>query len=231
MLDERFVFVGAAIGSLGSLSYLIATVRGRARPNRVTFFFWALAPLIAFAAELAEGVRIQSIMTLLVGLSPLAIFLASFVNPKAEWRLTRFDIGCGVLALLGTVLWAFTRSGNLAILFSIAADGFAAIPTIVKSYRHPESENRWLYLASAINAGVTLLTVREWTFAFYGFPAYILAVTIIIFSLVVRSRSEKQVPLALSDSPEPAIRVGYASSRGTQIGRDDAPHPADQRQV
>ena len=126
MLDERFVFVGAAIGSLGSLSYLIATVRGRARPNRVTFFFWALAPLIAFAAELTEGVRIQSIMTLLVGLSPLAIFLASFVNPKAEWRLTRFDIGCGVLALLGTVLWALTRSGNLAILFSIAADGFAA---------------------------------------------------------------------------------------------------------
>ena len=192
MLDERFVFLGSAIGSLGSLSYLIATIKGRARPNRVTFFFWALASLIAFAAELTEGVRIQSIMTLMVGLSPLAIFLASFVNPKSDWRLTRFDLGCGVLALIGTVLWAFTRSGNLAILFSIAADGFAAIPTIVKSYRHPESENRWLYLASAINAGMTLLTVREWTFAFYGFPAYILAVTVLIFGLVIRPRAEDE---------------------------------------
>jgi hypothetical protein len=193
VLDEHFVFLGAAIGSLGSLSYLTATIRGYARPNRVTFFFWALAPLIAFAAELTEGVRIQSIMTLLVGVSPLAIFLASFVNPKSEWRLTRFDLACGVLAFGGTILWALTRSGNLAILFSIAADGFAAIPTIAKSYSHPESENRWLYLASAINAGVTLLTVREWTFAFYGFPAYILAVTVVIFGLVSRPRNQERI--------------------------------------
>ena len=189
MLDERFVFVGAAIGSLGSLSYLLATVRGRARPNRVTFFFWALAPLIAFAAELAEGVRIQSIMTLMVGVSPLAIFLTSFVNKEAAWRLTRFDVGCGVLALIGTLMWAATREGNVAILFSIAADGFAAIPTIVKAYYHPETENRWLFFASAINAGITLLTVREWTFAYYAFPAYILAVCLFIFGLVSSPRS------------------------------------------
>ncbi len=207
MLDERFVFLGAALGSLGSLSYLIATIKGRARPNRITFFFWALAPLIAFTAELTEGVRIQSIMTLMVGLSPLAIFLASFVNPKSEWRLTRFDVGCGVLALVGTMLWALTRSGNLAILFSIAADGFAAIPTVVKSYNHPESENRWLYFASAINAGVTLLTVREWSFAFYGFPAYILGVCVMIFGLVARPRREERIRGALSDSQEPAMRV------------------------
>ena len=87
------------------------------------------------------------------------------------------------------------------------ADGFAAVPTIVKSYRHPESENRWLYLASAINAGVTLLTVREWTFAFYGFPAYILAVTIIIFALVARPRAEERIRRALGDPQEPALRV------------------------
>ncbi len=134
MLDERFVLLGALIGSLGSISYLVATIQGRARPNRVTFFFWALAPLIAFVAELAEGVRIQSVMTLMVGLSPLAIFIASFVNRQSEWRLTRFDVGCGVLALAGIALWSLTREGTLAILFSIAADGFAAIPTILKSY-------------------------------------------------------------------------------------------------
>ena len=184
MLDERFVLLGALIGSLGSISYLVATIQGRARPNRVTFFFWALAPLIAFVAELAEGVRIQSVMTLMVGLSPLAIFIASFVNRQSEWRLTRFDVGCGVLALAGIALWSLTREGTLAILFSIAADGFAAIPTILKSYTHPRSENRWLYLASAINAGVTLLTIKEWTFAYYAFPAYILAVTLLIFGLV-----------------------------------------------
>lgn len=51
MLNENFVILGAVIFAIGSLSYLIDTLKGKVKPNRVTFFLWALAPLIAFAAE------------------------------------------------------------------------------------------------------------------------------------------------------------------------------------
>ena len=50
MIDERFVYLGVILSIYGSLSYLIDTVKGKVRPNRISWLFWALAPLIAFFA-------------------------------------------------------------------------------------------------------------------------------------------------------------------------------------
>lgn len=184
MLNEKFVILGAVIFVIGSLSYLIDTIKGKVKPNRVTFFLWALAPLIAFAAEIKQGVGIQSLMTFVVGFSPLAIFIASFVNKKSQWKLGRFDFICGTLSLVGLLLWYITKVDDVAILFGILADGLAALPTVVKSYNYPETENGWVYLAAAISATLTLLTIDTWNFAHWGFPVYILIVTLIIFTLV-----------------------------------------------
>ncbi len=184
MINENFVIVGVIIAFLGGLKYLFETIKGKAKPNKVTWFLWALAPLIAFAAELKQGVGIQSWMTFSVGFGPLLVFIASFVNKKAYWKLTRFDFICGALALLGLLLWYITKVGNVAISFSILADGLAAVPTIVKSYRYPETEDYFVYLASAISAILTLLTITTWNFATFGFPLYILIVCLILFVLI-----------------------------------------------
>lgn len=184
MLNENFVIVGAIIGAIGSLSYLIDTVKGKVRPNKVSFLLWAIAPLIAFAAMIQKGVGIQALMTFSVGFLPLTIFVASFFNKKAQWKLGRFDLICGAFSVLGIIFWLITKEGNIAIAFSILADGMAALPTITKSYRFPETESGWPYLTGAISAGLTLLTITDWSFAQYGFPVYILIVCLIIFSLV-----------------------------------------------
>jgi len=123
-------------------------------------------------------------MTFIVGFLPLTVFIASFANKNAEWRLTAFDITCGVLSVVGLAFWFITKSGNIAIIFSILADGLAALPTIVKSFNYPETETAWPYFTSTISAGLTLLTIQVWDFATYAFPLYILLVTIVISSLV-----------------------------------------------
>lgn len=184
MLPPIFVIVGTIIGSVGGFWYLIDTVRGNVKPNKVSFLFWSIAPLIAFAAELQKGVGIQSLMTFTVGFIPLLIFLASFVNKKSEWKLTRFDVACGVFSFFGLLLWLMTKEGNVAIVFSIVADGLAAVPTIVKSYYHPETEIGWPWLAASLNGLLTFLTVVDWNFAYYGFPIYIFLTNLIIYVLV-----------------------------------------------
>lgn len=55
MINENFIFVGAVLSLVGSLNYVINTLKGRTKPNRVTWFLWALAPLIAFSAEIQKG--------------------------------------------------------------------------------------------------------------------------------------------------------------------------------
>jgi hypothetical protein len=184
MLHSNFVILGTLIGAVGSLAYLIDTVKGKVKPNRVSFLLWSIAPLIAFAAQFKQGVGLESLMTFSTGFLPLTIFIASFANKKAEWKLTRFDLICGVLSILGLILWLVTKVGNVAIFFSIVADGLAAVPTVVKAYRYPDTEIAWPWLATDIGVILTLLTIKDWTFANSGFIIYILLADTLIFILV-----------------------------------------------
>jgi hypothetical protein len=184
MINENFVLLGALLSLAGSASYFIGTVKGVVKPNRVTWLVWSVVPLIAFVAQVQQGVGIRSLLTFMTAFNPTVVFIASFLNRESYWKLGRLDITCGVLSVCGLALWAVTAVGNTAILCSIAADGFAAIPTIVKGYRAPETEDYRLYLFSASSAAITLLTIKIWTFEYFAWPLYIFAVTVLMTCLV-----------------------------------------------
>src|SRR5437868_12678700 len=122
MLDPKFAILAAAIDFLGVSSYARDTWHGTTRPNRVTWFLWTLAPLIAFAAQVGEGVTYQAALTLVAGLGPAVVFAASFHDRSAFWRITTFDWICGALSVLALILWAITKTGTVAIILSILAD-------------------------------------------------------------------------------------------------------------
>lgn len=176
MLDERFVLVGAALSVIGMVQYLRAMAAGAARPNRVTWFCWALAPFVAFVAEVGAGVGLRSAMTFVVGFTPLVIFLASFASRDAYWRLGPADVACGALSVAAIAGWAVTRSGTVAIALAVAADAVAGIPTLRKAWRHPESEEPLVFTLAMVNALIALLTVDRWTTADVAFPLNIVVV-------------------------------------------------------
>jgi len=184
MIDEKFVFVGVILSLIGSISYLRAMARGVAVPNRVSWFLWAAAPLVACAAELQHGVGLPALMTFMVGFGPLLVFLGSFVTGGALWKVTKLDIACGVLSVSGLVLWQATGDGIMAIWLSIVADGLAGVPTVVKAYAQPESESWMVFFLGAASAIITLLTIDVWDFAHYGFPVYILAICSLLVVLI-----------------------------------------------
>lgn len=109
MIPEYFVYIGAVISFVGGLSYLKETLKGNTKPNKVSWFVWILAPFIALFATIRQGVGIQSLLTFMVGFNPLLIFLGSFVNKNAYWKVSKTDLACGALAILGLVLWQITN--------------------------------------------------------------------------------------------------------------------------
>src|SRR5665213_1534086 len=185
MLNVHFVIVGAGINLIGSTSYVIKTLKGKTRPNRVTWFLWALAPLVAFSAEIGQGVGLRSLMTFMVGFGPAMVLIASFINRKAVWKITKLDIICGFLSIIALIAWKITGVGNVAIALSIAADLLAATPTLIKAYKEPKTEHYGVFLCGAISAVITLLTITNWTFAQYGFPLYIALVCAALVILIV----------------------------------------------
>lgn len=184
MINEKFVLVGALLNLIGSGTYAYNTFKGRTKPNRVTWLLWALAPLIAFSVQLNEGVKWESIMTFMVGFGPLIIFLASFINRKAYWKISNLDIICGLISVLALVLWLITGTGLIAIIFSILADLVAGIPTLIKAFSEPETEHHSVFRNGAISAGITLLVIDDWKFESYGFALYILLICLVLYLLI-----------------------------------------------
>jgi hypothetical protein len=184
MINQNWIFLGLVLQAYGAFVYLIDTVKGKVQPNRVTWLLWAIAPLIAFFAMIKQGVGIEALATFIIGFMPLLVFCASFINKKSVWQITKFDIICGTLSILGLILWLITKIGNIAILFSITADALAALLTIVKSYKNPESENYLAYLFGAINTGIALLVIKDWNFQNWGFPVYWLITSLLLTILV-----------------------------------------------
>ena len=184
MIPVQFVLVGAAFNLVGLSSYVADTLRGRNQPNRVSWFLWALAPLIGFAAEVGQGVGLQSLMTFMVGFGPAVVLCASFVSRHGAARLTRFDLGCGSLSVVALVMWRITGRGDVAIAFSVAADLLAGVPTFRKAYRDPASESWPAFACSGVSAALTLLTITTWTFAAAAFPVYILCGSTLLTVLI-----------------------------------------------
>lgn len=195
MLNQNFAIVASFISLLGNTSYAWDTFKGKTQPNRVSWVIWMIAPLVAFAAELTEKADVRvTLLTLVTGFGPLLVLVASVLNRQSYWKVTHLDIACGGVSVLALVLWAVTRSGNTAIILSILADLLAATPTILKAYRHPATESASTFIGSLIGGLITLLTIKQWTFANYAFPVYILGIETCITWLLLVGQTRQILP-------------------------------------
>jgi len=212
VINENWIYVGTAIGAAGAVVYLRDTLRGTTQPNRVTWLLWAVAPLLAAAVALNGGAGLRALPTFMVGFMPLLIFIASFHNDAAVWKVRRMDYACGAVSVIGTVVWLVTRNGVLAISAAIAADFLAGVPTLMKSWTHPQTETVHSYIGALISMVVLLLTVDHWTFDVVAFPLFV-ACTAAVQSAIVglelgpRLRRARHLDAAVVGSSSPTDGV------------------------
>lgn len=183
MVGSEFLIFAVMLRILSGLDYLLATLKGDARPNPVTWLCWGLAPLVAFLAQLQKTIEPTAWMTLALSVGPLLIFIVS-VTKGERWKVTRFDILCGGSAAVGIVLWQVTSDPILALTFGILADILGGVPTVRKAFSAPQSEKAVPYLLSMASMCVTILTIHNWRFLDYAFPVYILMINTLIYLLI-----------------------------------------------
>ncbi len=183
---QYLVIVGATAQLLGIGSYIINTVRGKTRPNRVTWILWALAPMIASVAALSDGVRWAILPVFMAGFGPLLVLIASFLNPRSYWKLQPFDYLCGLFSVLALVLWAITKQPEVAIIFSILSDGLAAVPTLTKAWSHPETESVGPFVGGLLSQMTSFFAIQTWTMTSFAFPVYLVSINLMFIGILAR---------------------------------------------
>lgn len=188
MLDPHWVFAGALLGLIGSIRYAVAITRGNVRPNLVTWSLWASAPLIGFLAQLDSGVGLPAMMTLAAGTGPLLVIITSLIARRHYAHLSIVDLVCAGVAVAALGVWLGLGKAPLAVFFAVSADAVAALPTLIKAWRHPDSENIFFYVLVGIGATITLMTIQAWTPQAWAFAVYQLSICVILVVLIATRR-------------------------------------------
>lgn len=188
MLNQNFIYLSLAFALVGYGGYIVDTWKGKTKPNRVSWSLWSLAALVTLASQHELGGGIVLLYTVMQVVLPLAIFLASFRDKKAYWKLTPFDIGCGVISFIGIICLLIAKQPFAALWLGIFSDFFASIPTLLKCYTDPETESWKAYAFAVISSLVAVLTVSPWVFANYSFAFYVMLINIVFVLLIIAPR-------------------------------------------
>ncbi|WP_258088837.1 hypothetical protein [Weissella fangxianensis] len=193
---QYLVLVGALCSVVFGSVYLIATIQGRAQPNKVTWLLWAVSPLISVVATIAAtGFDWSILPVFMAGFMPLLVFIASMFNKSAYWKLSFLDYLCGIVAIFAIIIWRLTDDPILAIIFSILSDAIASLPTLHKAWLYPNTEAPVYYIGGVISSTSAILAATtHWSFSTTSFPIYLFILDTSLMLIVILRKA------ALSDN-------------------------------
>ncbi|MFA6274422.1 MAG: hypothetical protein WC662_04645 [Candidatus Paceibacterota bacterium] len=188
MLPEKIIYIGVAINLIFCIWYIRSIFYSGTRPNLVTWFVWMLAPFVGVFLQIKAGAGLSVWGPFMSGFGPLLVMIVFLFKRNFFWKITAFDLICGLFSILALVIYIFTHKLGISIFFAILSDGLAAIPTIVKSWKYPETESFSTYLGGIINNIFSLLIIKNWIFSIYSFSIYFIVLNIIIIFSIFRKK-------------------------------------------
>ncbi len=186
-IPQVLVIVSAILMVTGGFAYFRDTLAGRTKPNRVSWFMWALAPLVSIGAAFSADADIwPSVRVIIGGVVPAFIFLASFANKNGYWKLTRFDLVCGGFSLVALIFWGAADSPLIAILLATTSNTLACIPTFIKAWNYPETETPLIYFTSFLSAVLIIPSISVWNIENSAFQISLMVSTGVLLFAVYR---------------------------------------------
>lgn len=190
-LAEAAGIIALGLSIAANIPYIVETVKGDVKPERVSWFIWTLLGLTYFWAAILENGAVLFTAGELIG--PVVALLLSLkygVGGKSK-----FDIVM-LMCALTAIVWLWTTERALVgLLLALTADGIASVLTIRKLHIDPSSESRWAWGLFAISGIFALLSLTNWTFETLMFPVYVILVSGYITLKVHASRSNSDTAL------------------------------------
>jgi len=191
-MKDVLAFIAAFLMLSSAVPYIIDILRGKTKPNIVTWFTWSL--LIGIGATALYTAKETNAALLLTGdfVATFAVVLFGLRHGIA--KIDRFDIFCQVGAVIGLVLWFVFDSPLIAIAATITIDFIGTIPTLRHSWNYPDEETPLTFLISIVATVLTLLSLKTYSISAWVYPVYLLFSNALLFTTI--SHGQRKVPIA-----------------------------------
>ena len=122
-MSVALLLVGIVLSLSASLNYIIATLHGTVKPNRVSWLMWTFAAGAGGWVTLRAGGDILVVIRIaLAVIVPFVVFITSFWGKNGYWRMSQFDFSCGVLSFVAIACWLLYSNAPLSITLAGLAD-------------------------------------------------------------------------------------------------------------
>jgi hypothetical protein len=166
-MKESLAIIAALLAIVGNVSYLKDVVKGRVYPHPYTWFIWSIVSMTTFFGGLAKGAGIGALPTGVAEGFTLIIFVFSLkaLFKKQTGHIRTVDHYFLVIALLGLVPWALTKDPTTSVVIVVLIDLVAFLPTLRKTWSHPDSEKPLLYEMNVSRHILTLFSLETYNVA------------------------------------------------------------------
>ncbi len=197
---------------LGFIPYFIETLHGKTKPSISSWSIWTLIGFGILGSYYVLGARETAWVAMSNAICPLGILFIALWKYRGEpqpWR--KDEVACFIFGIALFIIW-ITGVGiefcllpldvpvdwlsRISLYGSIIIDACGAIPTIVKSWRDPESESllAWtLWTIGNILNIAAIFAAAEVTVDQIVYPVYMAIPSILILPALVSWKMVKLV--------------------------------------
>ena len=187
---SALVTIGALISAAGSIPYILAVIRGTARPRLVSWGVWAVLAGVMTVSAFIEGAMASAAMTAITFIACATVTILGW--QRRTGGINRVDMVCLVGAVLGIASLAIFKSPLIALAVSVAVDIIAFIPTLMHAWTSPYEESLTCFALSALGGTLAVLAVLAGEISVVAllYPVYSMVFNGLAALLIVSGRSK-----------------------------------------
>ncbi len=156
---------------IGYFPYIRDILRKIVKPHAVTWFIWTILTAIAAVNQVLNGGGYSSLFFISTTILVTITFLLSL--RYGFGKMSTIDKLCLILAILLLIYWLTIRETHISTLLAVIIDGIGALPTLIKTYHHPETETYPQWVLAGLGGLLTVLAVPRLDWVLLIYPAYV----------------------------------------------------------
>lgn len=184
MIRTVFLVISTFLPLISPIPYIRSILSGETKPHRTTRLVYLIIGLLTTSSLFASGNRVAIWISAVSLLQAIVLFVLGLRYGMGGWSKT--DMACLILAILGIVAWQTTSDPLVGLYFGIAADFMGTVPTLIKTWKLPKSEEPIFYILDSMAGGFNMLALSGWTIGDFSYPLYLFLINALIAILIFR---------------------------------------------
>ncbi len=185
-MKETIAVVASLLAIVGNVPYIKDVLKQKVKPHPYTWLVWSVVSCIIFFGQLSKGAGIGALPTASAEIFTIIIFFFSLRYGFKE--IKRIDTVFLVVALLGIIPWILTNDPTISVIIAVSIDLVAFLPTIRKTYRHPQTETPMLYSMNVFRHILMLASLQAYNIATTLHSIVMISTNTLMTFLIVRKK-------------------------------------------